>query len=263
MAVIKTMFGLNSEFLSSHVPRAKGFFVAGAELEIESVEDYNRSFLDDHSIVAEEDGSLRNSGKEFLLPPSKKNDLTKLFRAFHSDCVQVGPEPFTIRTSTHIHVNMMTSTDVQVRNLLLLYAIFEPLAFAYCGENRKQNIHCVPLNMTHMPILYKNGLQVIINKWHKYTAFNLIPLVDKGTIEFRHLYGTSSTVKFEAWLNFIETLWTTAHNMDMFGVEILLDLTFLKEVEKKLLTPVFVANCAYHPEFVLEDNLLDVKLAFI
>jgi len=263
MAVIKTMFGLDSSFLTNHVPRAKGFFVAGAELEIESVEDYDRDFLCDHNIVAEEDGSLRNSGKEFLLPPNKKEPLVKLFTNFHEDAVNVGPEPFSIRTSTHIHVNMMTSTDVQVKNLLLLYAIFEPLAFAYCGETRKQNIHCVPLNMTHMPNNYKYGLQSIINKWHKYTAFNLLPLVDKGTIEFRHLYGTADTNKFRTWLDFIETLWTTAHNMDQFNVDMLLDLAFLKGVQSKLMTPAFVANCSYHPEFSLEDNLLDVKLAFI
>lgn len=263
MAIIKTLFGLNSDFLNTHVPRPKGIFVAGAELEIESVQDWDRDFTCEHSIQVEEDGSLRNSGKEFLLPPNKKDALVKLFTKFHSDCVQVGEDPFSIRTSTHIHVNMMQSSEVQTKNLLLLYATFEPLAFAFCGEVRKQNIHCVPLNMTHMPANYKFSVQSIINKWHKYTAFNLIPLCEKGTVEFRHLIGTSDPVKFKLWLDFIEVLWTTAHTMEPFDTSILLDLTFLKGVHNKLITPAFVANCSYFPEFSLEDNLLDVKLAFI
>ena len=263
MATIKALFGLNSDFLNSHVSRSKGIFVAGAELEIENVENWDRDFTCANEINVEEDGSLRNNGKEFLLPPNRKDSLVKLFTKFHSDCVQVGENPFSIRTSTHVHVNMMTSTDIQTKNLLLLYAIFEPLAFAYCGEGRKQNIHCVPLNMTHMPANYKHGIQTIINKWHKYTAFNLIPLCEKGTVEFRHLVGTSNPVKFQLWLDFIEVLWTTAHTMAPFDIDILLDLTFLKGVQTKLMTPAFVANCSYHPEFSLEDNLLDVKLAFI
>ena len=263
MTTVKAMWGLSSEFLFAHVPKPKGVFVAGAELEVEDVQDWNRNGLAELQIQSTEDGSLRNNGKEFLLPPSTKPELLDRFYRFHRDVLMTGEEPFSARTSTHIHVNMQQSTDAQTKNFLLLYAIFEPLAFAFVGDQRQQNIHCVPLGYTHMPSYYKLNLTTIVSKWHKYTAFNLLPLVEKGTVEFRHLEGTADVGRFSTWLSFIEKLWYTAHKMKDFSVETLTDLTVLRSVEKQLRTPEFHRQCVNNPSFTLEDNLLDVKLAFV
>ncbi len=263
MATVKAIWGVSSEFLLYHVPKPKGVFVAGAELEIEDVLDWNREKVAEFAIVPTDDGSLRNNGKEFLLPPATKQDLSDKFYKFHRDVVVIGEEPFSARTSTHVHINMQQSTDQQTKNFLFLYAIFEPLAFAFVGDQRQQNIHCVPLWYTHMPSYYKLNLPSIVSKWHKYTAFNLLPLSDKGTIEFRHLEGTSDVGRFSTWLSFIETLWYTAHKMKDFSVETLTDLTVLRSVEKQLRTPEFHHHCVNNPAFILEDNLLDVKLAFV
>ena len=43
MATIKAMWGLSSEFLFAYVPKPKGVFVAGAELEVEDVHDWSRA----------------------------------------------------------------------------------------------------------------------------------------------------------------------------------------------------------------------------
>ena len=259
---IRTLYDLSAVYLRTLKLDKDTSFIAGAELEIEDVETYEEAFMDQNAIRVEEDGSLRNDGREFLLPPSHKDRLCYLFSEIHHN-LSLGQDPYTNRTSTHIHVNCMYSTEMQVRNLLWLYAIFEPLAFHYVGPQRKNNIHCVPLNYTTMPSVYGQDLVTIVDRWHKYTAFNLIPLRELGTVEFRHLEGTGDTRRFRVWLEFIETLWTAAHSRDILTVADLLDLTWLRELQGKLLTPEFVANCREWPQYRLEDNLFDVKLVYV
>ena len=261
---IQHQFGLSNIFLQRCGLDKAASFVAGAELEIEAVQDYSGSYLEDNGIVVETDGSLRNNGKEFLLPPNYRNDLVDLFRGLHG-CIDLGNDPFSQRTSTHIHVNMMNSTENQTRALLFLYAIFEPLAFAYVGEERKNNIHCMPLYSTHMPNYYGNSLENLVGdgKWHKYTAFNLLPLRELGTVEFRHLGGTDDPERFAAWLDFIKTLWDNAHKVGQVTKAHLMDIQWLRDIQAQLLTKAFTDNCLERPQFILEDNLLDVKLAFI
>ena len=88
MATVKAMWGLSSEFLFAYVPKPKGVFVAGAELEVEDVHDWSRVGLAELQIQSTEDGSLRNNGKEFLLPPSTKPELLDRFYRFHRDVCQ-------------------------------------------------------------------------------------------------------------------------------------------------------------------------------
>jgi len=261
MSDIKTIYSLAEHFVPLAL-RKPDKFIAGAELEIEAVHNYNSVYLEDSGISIETDGSLRNHGREFLLPPRPRDTLVELFNGLH-DNIELGNEPFTVRTSIHVHVNCLYAKPAQVKALLLLYAIFEPLAFNFAGPVRRDNIHCMPLNSTHMPNLYSHTLEVIHSKWHKYTAFNLLPLSELGTVEFRHLYGTDDQHVFKAWLDFIATLWYSAMKMGEFKREHLTDLTFLREVQSNLMTKEFLEHCADRQPYVLEDNLLDVKLAFI
>lgn len=265
MTTILEDYGLSDSYLQNRGLGNTQEFVAGAELEIEAVRDFSLSWISGHGINIENDGSLRNAGKEFLLPPSKRKDLLDLFTGIHDPAVlQKGHNPYSIRTSTHVHVNCLYSTPQQVKNLLLLYSIFEPLAFSYVGEERMNNIHCVPLNFTTIPNKYALRLNQQVERWHKYTAFNLLPLRELGTVEFRHLGGTDDPEIFGTWLLFIETLWNVVHNeISDLGKNLLIDLKVLRSVQERLMTPAFIRLCANKPDFVLEDNLLDVKLAYI
>ena len=253
-------YDLDPSFIKSKAKDPYGF-CAGAELEIESCKDWSGAFLKEHGIVKIEDGSLRNNGFEFLLPPSNSEDLIYLFEKFHHQ-LEVGENAFSFRTSTHVHVNMMFQTQEQCKSLLFLYSIFEPLAFSFVGSDRKSNIHCVPLNSTHMPSLYKRNLVDLRERWSKYTALNLIPLAELGTMEFRHLGGTGDVERFAAWIHFLERLWKEAMALGTFPRNLLLDLKYLQGVQDKLLTPEFRKNCLEPIDFELEQNLMDVKLAF-
>lgn len=269
---IQSMYGLSSGFLLEHLFRQNlspeqinSEFICGAELEIESVMDMRLAALTDKYIGVTEDGSLRNHGREFLLPPSTLENSVELFKFTHQ-CLFLGEEvePFSERTSVHVHVNCMHSTQQQIKNLLYLYAIFEPLAFAFAGQERADNIHCVPLNHTIMPSNYALSLESLIDRWHKYTAFNLLPLRELGTVEFRHLGGTNDPVRYAAWLKFIKTLWVAAHKIDKIDkVTLLKPAAVLTPLYNELATPEFMANCLTSHYFRLEDNLLDVKLAFL
>ena len=262
MVTIQELYGLSDSFLQHAGVAKKKEFVCGAELEIEDVRDYSSSILSEDGIDVTEDGSLRNNGKEFLLAPSYLADSVKKFNFTHSH-IELGSNPFSARTTVHVHVNCLYSTVEQVRTLLLLYAIFEPLAFSYAGTERKNNIHCMPLNSTYMPNTYHKPLHDLIDGWHKYTAFNLCPLRELGTVEFRHLGGTADPVRYEEWLKFINTLWSAAHDIGSLSKEQLTDLIYLRKLRDQLMTVGFVNNCLERPSYDLEDNLLDVKLAYI
>lgn len=242
-------------------------FVAGAEMEIEQVSLTPKAvdWCNGKDIVIEEDGSLRDNGKEFLLPPSREAALAELFAEFHTKApIKYGSAAFSRRTSTHVHVNVNFMTRPQVKTFMLLYSIFEPLAFQYCGDHRRTNIHCVPLSYTHLPSLYGMELSSLINKWSKYTALNLIPIKTLGTVEFRHLGGTNNPEVFSTWLGFLSTLYEEAIKIGSFR-QILLKppYSYLKKIEERLLTPEFVHFAQCPIEFVLEDNLLNVKLQYL
>jgi len=266
MSTIQQLYGIGESYVRDRChylgPNVTNTFIAGAELEIEGVRDWAAGWMGDNYIIVENDGSLRKGGKEFLLPPSNKARLVTLFEdiyghlALTSDC-------HSVRTSTHVHVNCLWMTEIQVRDLLLLYSIFEPIFFAYVGQERKENIHCMPLGSTHMPNHYGLAMRHIHQKWHKYTALNVLPLCELGTVEFRHLYGTKNVSVFSQWIDMLEILWTAAQSVGGLQRNHLIDLSMLRDIERKLLTLDFYACAKERPEFVLEDNLLDVKLAFL
>lgn len=141
-------------------------FYCGTEYEIEDIKEiklpgYDRMYpgnlsLSDSSVFWRgdiglvHDGSLRNGGIEFITRPVTFNEAIKLFSTLH-DGLKLGPEPYTVRTSTHVHVNMCNMTLDQCKHMMLLYALLEPVFFAAVKPERQFNIHCVPLNYTMLP----------------------------------------------------------------------------------------------------------------
>lgn len=255
---IQSMYGLNGGYVLQHQPTSQSEFTCGAELEIESIRSLGAlpegvDIVDDHS--------LRNGGREFLTGPRTLEKAVEVFKGIHAGIV-CRPDKFSDRTSTHVHVNVMFWEPSQVKSLLLLYSIFEPLAFNFVGDARKKNIHCVPLEYTTMHSLFSKSIDGIAARWHKYTAFNLKPIGSLGTVEFRHLEGTDDPVRFEVWLKFLRTLWETARTINLTRQN-LIDLTLLREIEKSLTTDEFVKQWTTDCHFELEKNLIDVKIALL
>lgn len=237
-----------------------GLFIAGVECEIEGVKnvDSYRAF----SIT--KDGSLRGHGYEFISLPMPKGTLISEFVKLQ-DWLTFYPDedPFSVRTSTHVHVNCMNLELSEVRNIILLYALFEEFFFKVVKPVRRDNIHCVPLSETFLAKHYNRELPHLIEVWHKYTALNLKRLTDLGTIEFRHLHGTGDAEEFEQWLNILNNLWN-------LGQRVTIDATSLND-EATLLSwfDTIFAQCPsilmMRPSVidVIKNGLIDVKFSTI
>jgi hypothetical protein len=183
-------------------------FHAGLECEVECVAPSNIKGLPFQAVP---DHSLRNNGVEYLSKPMPRKELVDAFEALHKSLKFTGGDPFSSRTSTHVHVNCLNLSMEDARNMILLYALFEECFFLQVKPERRENIHCVPLTETSLPSVYKKDLLGLFKFWSKYTALNLKRLSDLGTMEFRHMHGTGDKEEIETWLMLLENLWTLAH----------------------------------------------------
>jgi len=248
-------------------------FICGTEYEIEGIKSINFKGLEtlypQHLSLSDEtvywalptiglmrDGSLRNNGVEFITAPVNYNEALNLFKILHS-ALQLGPNPYTVRTSIHVHVNMRSMSLDQTKHFLLLYALLEPVFLEFAGPVRKHNIHCVPLNFTILPTIYHKSINDIIKGWSKYSALNLLPLKSLGTIEFRHLYGTGDFMVYQQWLTMIKSLWDFAFNNPPHTLETLLRSNTPVEAICQAVLP-----SAPKTPVDFSTSLIDVKLAF-
>lgn len=191
----------------------------GIEVEVERVLRTSNLFsLGDNFLWNNiEDGSLRNNGREFVSIPIKGDSipyaLNILNTTLHKEKGCVAHE-FTDRTSVHVHMNGRDLTFEQFANLVLTYIVVEPLLYSFVGGDREKNIFCVPITQSSMlrtVALLFNGFETgdtsdvssALSSWYKYTGFNLLPILSYGTIEYRHMLGTSDEELLSKWINLI------------------------------------------------------------
>lgn len=157
------------------------------------------------------DGSLRNNGVEFVSLPIRMDQIEGALKQLDM-CLPLTRD-FSPRTSVHIHMNVRDMTISQINSLVLLYTMVENFMFSFAGESRKNNVFCIRLQdtayVTHMQQFRDNTYEVV-RSWNKYTALNLAPIFDKGTVEFRHMRGTLDVITLLNWVNFIACLKTYA-----------------------------------------------------
>ena len=196
----------------------------GAEFEIEDILDNNHA---GDFIGLTNDGSLRNNGVEYITSPLNLSDMVKMFDRLH-ETIEYGPNAFTDRTSIHVHVNCCNLYPQEVRNIVMLYALFEESFFNMVSPSRRNNIHCVALSETFLPSIYRHTCGMLVSKWHKYTALNLKPISTQGTMEFRHMHGHNDKALFTEWLTLISNLFKhgrtfkiTSHTLEEKALEVM------------------------------------------
>ncbi len=152
------------------------------------------------------DGSLRNNGVEYITHPIPANWVPHALKDLLSN--SLSPDCcFSPRTSVHVHVNCQDLISTQVVDVLLLYSCLEELFYQFTGRGRSKNIYCVPLYDTYLLSKITNvKLEQILQSWSKYTGLNVIPLAEKGTIEFRQMHGTFDYNKLTIWVRLITKL---------------------------------------------------------
>lgn len=212
MATVLEHYGLRvvadykSESLETDIPSDE---IIGIEVEVENVRRVGDGLSSVWQIT--EDGSLRNAGREFITFPIKAKYATHALdnlmnEGLSKDC------SFSPRTSVHIHLNVQDLETAQVVDLTMLYTLFEEHLFRFVGRNRIRNPYCVPITQTNLLSgLVRRGLST---RWEKYAGFNLLPLLDKGTVEFRHMHGSPDVTKLSNWISLIVGMkeWIKKHS---------------------------------------------------
>jgi hypothetical protein len=199
--------------------RAETTFV-GVEIELEKV-DLKHVPASTWNIV--EDGSLKDKGKEFVTIPIQfkylEVELERLFGSLNS----CNPSE---RCSVHVHINARDFTLEELKKFIALYMIFEKSLYNFSGE-RLNNNFCVPV--VFYPEIAKQfvdclSVGTIIPVWFKYYGFNLSPIFGGesspiGTIEFRHMKGTTDIEWIINWINLIVSLKISAKSMKLEDIE--------------------------------------------
>lgn len=237
-------------------------FIAGLECEIEAVLPAKMKSVG--IFVPKEDGSLRNNGCEFVSAPAERATLMTNFINLQKYLgLDMAQDPFSQRTSVHVHVNVSSLTPEQAKNMFLLYALFEEFFFSMVKPDRRTNIHCVPLTETHLPMYYNRDIMGIRDRWSKYSALNLLRLSDLGTFEFRHHHGTGSVEDIDIWLRVLENLFELSKEITI-DFNSLTSQLMLEDWFKVIFSPS-PKTMMLKPTMmnIISNSLIDVKFSTI
>ena len=203
--------------LEGKIPIRAGTTFIGVEVELEKVK-----YKDIPSGVwkIHEEGSLKVNGQEFVTIPIQFKYLEVEIKRLFKGITSCDP---SIRCSTHVHINARDFTLKELTAFIILYMIFEKSMFNFSGSRVKSNF-CVPLYAacdSIRPLVSKLKDDVLHKVWYKYLAFNLCPIWGQdgskkiGTVEFRHMVGTTDVKYILNWINLIVSLKISAKKMPL------------------------------------------------
>ena len=259
MSTVRNIFSVSSPVSNPH-------FTAGIECEIEDLSSICASISCGGYWKIEEDGSLRNEGREFISPPSSKSCVVEEFTALHSLLMYKSEDKkarFHPRTSTHVHVNCLFLEEEQVKTIIMWYALFEPVFFLLVSPVRRNNIHCVGLDQTILSENYKRPLKTLHKCWSKYTALNILPLSKYGTLEFRHLQGTDDSILLENWLTVLENLWNLGRTTPLTKDSVKNEGAIMEVYEKIFKDCPEAMKLSPVVPSLISNSLIDIKLSLI
>ncbi len=182
----------------------------GVEIEVENVPfDRMHMVVEDVPWNLVPDGSLRNAGMEFLsrYPWTRKEvevESHRFYGWYDRYKFRSG-----VRTSTHVHVNVLGMHVEQVRAAIAVHALLEPILFRFCGPTREENIYCVPWYRAPSDMRIVREMQNDVNsvlEACKYSSLYLEPILRFGTLEFRHAPVFSTPEELIQWVEMCERI---------------------------------------------------------
>lgn len=210
----------------------------GLEIEIENPDGYEmRAHQDKGSPYwdTHQDGSLRNGIEYVLREPQMGSQLSEAisywFRNFKN--YTAGP-----RTSIHVHLNMRQDSDTMdaLKNLLVLYYMYEEAFFRIADFNRKWCAYCNPfednppqilvdvLRYDEKKVLPKTFAmqlhQSAGRNQNRYYGLNINALHRFGTLEFRHFPLVYQEEKLVDWISLIMEFKLAARRLADEGLKI-------------------------------------------
>jgi hypothetical protein len=90
-------------------------------------------------------------------------------------------------------------TEEQIKSMVKLYMIYEKSFFDLVGRERRHNIFCIPISESSL-LNGGRGRDSWWQHWEKYSACNLQPLANFGTVEFRIMAGNDNMELISTWV---------------------------------------------------------------
>jgi hypothetical protein len=129
----------------------------------------------------------------------------------------------TIRTGTHVHVDMLDKTVAQVGAICTLYALIEPQLYSMLPVDRETGIYCVPWYRAPneaetlrnvLDSTSSNAARMWFGEGCKYTGLNIASIPHHGTLEFRMAPTFPNAEDMSNWLKLVVALVDTALHFD-------------------------------------------------
>lgn len=172
-------------------PMVLGTQQVGVEVELENIRDWN---MRSDYWVLKEDGSLRNNGCEFVFRgPTGGKDLYNALCEL-DDFLSNGDPDGNWRCSTHMHLDVRDMDVKQLKTLILAYLVAEKALFRLSAMHRYTNNFCAAIGFAQDQLQILSGawgstdigqFWQNLGGWNKYSALNLIPMHNFGSVEFR------------------------------------------------------------------------------
>lgn len=180
------------------------------------------------------DGSLHDNGAEYLFErPLFGEDaieaVTQMLKYAREHEFKVN-----IRTGGHVHVDVRDLSRVQLAVHNVLYALFEKAVYRLAGNNREENVFCLPWYKADAMSTHVNN----INSDHhnirhaaealgdeKYGGLNLDSLARFGSVEFRHALSTTDADWFIKWINVCLSFKRAAMKLNAQPLEVIHNLS--------------------------------------
>lgn len=157
------------------------------------------------------DGSLRNSGAEFVSSPIPKSTVAQEVETLFRSVWTSSRWQLSIRTGLHIHVDVRDFELAELEAVNTGYCLIEPALFHFVGQAREDSVFCIPWYKAHADCnrvtesLAMRGdpqtklLRLREPTMSKYDAVNWCPISRLGTIEFRHAANSLDPAWIGQW----------------------------------------------------------------
>lgn len=184
----------------------------GVEVELERTG--NMPYPDETFWHVTNDGSLRNSGREFVFREPLYGQAIQSALMSLQRSIDEGRPVISERCSVHVHINISDLTTAQLHKMLMLYLIFERVLVKYHQSVREDNIFCVPFYKAPQYIVLMDAMMSesvenmnhMFGHFNKYYAVNLESIRAFGSLEFRHMGGCTNMPDVLTWIKIIMCL---------------------------------------------------------
>ena len=208
----------------------------GVEVEFEGVKDGEQLPKEDWVSYWEGklDRSLHDHGWEYVFSrPMFGEDVVAAVTAL---CAHAKKKKYktSIRTGLHVHVDVRDMTQIELARMVVLYSLFEKAVYRFVGNNREENVFCMPWHVADQVAFHANNIisegndirraaEALENE--KYGGLNLDSLARFGSVEFRHALTTTDADWILKWINLCLSFRRAAQKLDASPLELIHNLS--------------------------------------